>query len=891
MREDAQGDLGAIKCKRCVMAKCSSMVLIAILVSSGLAMVPVVAERAAASAAPIIMTIGLTEAADTFNPFSMMSGTSWMVAWDMYEVLVTRDPTTIEPKPMLAQSWETSPDGKVWTFHLVENSVWHDGVSVTAEDVNWTFNLILKYPDECGLLQGYVKNITKVVALDDYTVEFTTDVPKATMLTMNVPILPKHLWSSVPLNRLGQVSLWDTKYFPNGPVGSGPMILSSYSKTHGDIWMLKWDKYHMDVINVDRVLYKVFTSDATMMSSLFSGTIDIAIDVPITLWNKTINTLGIQGQVADQLDLHHIGFNCAPQSVRDGFTKASDNTETTNKSVRQAVAMAINKTQIVTEILRGLADMGDTLIPPITPYWKYTVPEEEQFKFDPDSARALLEAAGYSDIDSDGVRENVTNGVELSFGFYIPAGYDEDALACQKISDWLADIGIDAPAKIISETTLYQYQYNMQYDMFSWSWWPEFDPSWILSVLTTDQIPDNSGDIAAWSDTFYSNPVYDQLWFEQQTAVDPADRQAIVHEMQRILYNDCPYIVLWYPYALYAYRTDRFENFPDFKAQPGARPGDFFFFFQVTPKGAPPTNEPPVANAGPDITAYQGETVSFTGEATDPNDPIGDLAWSWSFEEPDHSIQTFADRTVSYTFNNLGTVNVTLTVTDPGGLSDTDNMVATVEPVPSNVGWLVGYVDSAGTPIIGAAVSAGEMTRSTNTSGFFNLTLVAGTYVVNVSAAGYANATDNATIAAQSETWMNFTLVLITWTLTGHVYDADTGDSIAGATIKLLSANVSVSSIHTNATGYYEILNIQFGTYTVRASMTGYDTNETTLTVSAPGTIVRDFELAPSAVEDEGGGLSAIAIAGIAAAVIIIIGIAAFALMKRKKSEQPPPAP
>ena len=79
--------------------------------------------------------------------------------------------------------------------------------------------------------------------------------------------------------------------------------------------------------------------------------------------------------------------------------------------------------------------------------------------------------------------------------------------------------------------------------------------------------------------------------------------------------------------------------------------------------------------------------------------------------------------------------------------------------------------------------------------------------------------------------------------------------------------------------------------YTVRASMTGYDTNETTLTVSAPGTIVRDFELAPSAVEDEGGGLSAIAIAGIAAAVIIIIGIAAFALMKRKKSEQPPPAP
>jgi peptide/nickel transport system substrate-binding protein len=889
--EDIQRDLGVSKHRRNVIAKCLSIALLAILISSALMVTPTVSDRAAALAAPIVMTVGLTEAADTFNPFSMMSGTSWIVAWDMYEVLVTRDPTTLKPMPMLGQSWDTSSDGKVWTFHLVENSVWHDGIPVTAEDVNWTFNLIISHPNECGLYQGYVRNITEVFALDDYTVRFTTDVPKATMLTMNVPILPKHLWSSVPLNKLGQVDLWDGKYFPNGPVGSGPMILSSYSRTLGDIWMLKWDRYHMDVINVDKVLYKVFTSEDAMMNSLFSGSIDVAIGIPISLWNTTIDTPGIEGQVADQLDLHHIGFNCAPQSVRDGFSKASTNTETCNTSVRRAVAMAVNKTQIVTEILRGLADKGDTLIPPITPFWKYNVSEEEELKFDPEKAKALLDAAGYRDIDDDGIRENVTSGVELSFGFYYPTGYDADELACQKISKWLTDIGINAPARGISETSLFQYQYNMQYDIFSWSWWPEYDPSWILSVVTTGQIPDDPGDWAAWSDTFYSNPAYDQLWNQQQTAVNLTDRQTIVHEMQRILYHDCPYIILWYPYGLYAYRTDRFENFPDFEAQPGARPGDIFFFFQVTPTGVPPVNEPPIANAGLDVVAYQGETVSFTGDATDPNDAVSTLAWSWAFEEPDHTVQTLSGRTVSYTFNNLGTVNATLTVTDPGGLSDTDSLVVTVEPVPANVGWLVGYVDSAGAPVVGAVITAGNMSRSTDASGFFNLTLVAGTHTVNVSATGYASAMGSATITAQEETWLNFTLAMITLTLKGHVYDADTHDSIAGATVNLLSANVSVSSVRTNATGYYEILHIPFGTYTVRASMTDYETNESTLTVSTPGMLVRDFELTPSA-HGGGEGLSTMAIVGIAAVVIIIAGVAVvFVLTKRRKSAQPPPAP
>jgi hypothetical protein len=360
------------------------------------------------------------------------------------------------------------------------------------------------------------------------------------------------------------------------------------------------------------------------------------MQVPNSLWDTTLTYPNIAGQVANQLDFHELGFNCAPPSIRFGkdaaghplFPKASTNIETCNISVRQAVAMAINKTQILTEVLKGLADKGDTVIPPITPFWKYYVPENEEFKFDPEKAKALLDAAGYRDIDSDGIRENVTSGAELSFKFYYVPGAAEDELAAQKISNWLQDIGISAPANLVTENVLYQIWVNMKYDMFFWSWWPDLDPSFILSVLTTKEIPDDNGDMAAWSDTFYSNPVYDQLFIQQQTTVNLIERQTIVHEMQRIAYHDSPYVVMWYPYALFAYRTDRFTNFPDFKAQPGATPGDIFYYFQVTPIGG---NQPPMFDAplNPTYSPIVNTLQTFQVQVSDVDN---EMLWvNWTF--------------------------------------------------------------------------------------------------------------------------------------------------------------------------------------------------------------------------------------------------------------------
>jgi peptide/nickel transport system substrate-binding protein len=895
MREDIQRYRGPRKHRRNVMSKCLSVALLAVLISSALLVFPM--SSAPVKAAPVVMTVGTTLVPDTFNPFSMMSGTSWTATHFMYERLVTDDPVNRQPVPMLAQSWETSPDGKVWTFHLVHNSIWHDNIPVTAEDVNFTYNLILDNPRECGLYSNYVTNITDVRALDDYTVRFTTDVPKATMLSMWVPILPKHLWSAVPINRLQGVDMWSNVFFPNGPIGSGPMILDSYDRTLGEIRFLKWDKYHMGTINVDEVLFKVFSSEDPMMTALDTGSIDLAMYVPNNLWETTLASDVVDGQVADAFVLNELGINCASPSLKFAtdshgnplFPKASQQTETWNLSVRQAVAMAINKTQLVHDILKDLGDKGDTLIPPITPFWKYNVPENEEWKFNLERANATLDAAGYRDTDGDHIRENASSGARLDFTFYYITGVAADELAADKISKWLLEIGINAPPIPTTETLMYQIAVNMKADMYLWNWWPDPDPSFILSVMTTAEIPADNGDMSAWQDAMYSNPVYDQMFIQQQSAVNLTERQTIVREMQRILYHDCPYVVLWYPYSLFAYRLDRFTNYPDFAAEPGATPDNFWYYFEV---GLIGSNIRPEAEAGPDRTAYLGEVLSFTGSATDMNDPISSLSWKWTFEEPTGTPTTLTGRTVDYTFDHLGTVTVTLNVTDPGGLWDVDTLTVTVIPVPANAGWVVGYVNSSrGVAIAGATVTDGTLLRTTDTSGFYNLTLLPGAYSVNVSAPGHLNATAEVTVVAYETTWLNITLTATAWSLNGHVYDSKTRGAIAGATVKLFLANATVLTQMTNDAGYYEMLDIAFGTYTVRVQMAGYESNETTLTVTTSLSKTQDFDLTPSG-GGGGGGLSTTAIAAIGAvAALVIAGVLAGVLLKRRRAGEPPKEP
>jgi peptide/nickel transport system substrate-binding protein len=626
---------------------------------------------------PTMVTVGMLESPSSLNPFAAILRQDEMVLDLMYDTLVSTDPD-LASGPRLADYWYTNEDMTVWTFVLNDDARWHDGAPVTASDVAFTYNLILDNPGECALYMDYLEGVTEVLAISDHTVELRLSEMRADMLNTPIPILPEHLWSAIPSSALNSVDPFDPTYFPDGPVGSGPLVLDSY---YPDDYLLftRFDMYHMGLVNVDRVLYKIFAAGDSMVNALQAGYIDVAMDVPPLVWDTLLMMPDIDGQKVPSLSIFELGINCASAEWREAFPKASTNLETTNLAVRQAIAMMVDEEAIVDACKGGLAVAGTSLVPTATPFWHYYVPEDEQWEFNVDAAIALLNSAGYSNIDEDWVFENETSGAELDFKFEYRLGHFDEELAAVMIASWLESIGIRAVPLGITESQLFNEWFSCAYDMFIWGWQTEVDPSFILSVMTTDNTPAYPQDYTKWSDCYYTNPVYDQLYLDQLHAVGVDERQAIVHEMQRILYEDSPYVVLWYPCELYAYRTDTFV-YPEMENHPGVTPRTMWFYLELMPAGA---NLPPQdVDAGPDMTVELGTTVSFNGYAYDPDDPLESLEWDWSFMEASGWGNSVEGQNVEFTFFNASIWLVTLTVTDPSGNSAYDTAVVTVPGLP-----------------------------------------------------------------------------------------------------------------------------------------------------------------------------------------------------------------
>jgi len=848
------------------------------------------AVRNAEAAAPLQLIVGIPQTVDNLNPLIGYNNIDYQSYVLQFDFLYHFD-KNFNPIPAAAESWSHSGDGKVWTFNIRHNMTFHDNVTVTAQDVNWTFNLMLNDPNAGALYVDLLKNITDIRALDDYTVRMTSNAPKANMLGLMIPILPRHLWSAIPANKLTSVDLWSSTYFPDGPIGSGPFRLVQYV-TDSFIRYTTFPGYYGGTVHFDELLYKIYVNPQVMLNDLIAGTIDLACSPPKESWANTINKPGISGQVVPQLVLHEMGFNVCPQSLRVGG--ASTNLETLNKSVRMAVAMAIDKTAILENSYFGLGETGDVLVPPGSKTYHYNLTAAEEYKFNIVAAKALLNASGYIDTDSDGIRENSTSGAKLEFNYLYATEYPEDETAATRISIWLSQIGIRAIPQGELESQLFTDWIGMKYDMFMWNWGTDVDPTFILSVMTTGQIPTSHNDWSAWSDCFYSNPYYDQLFQQQQTTVDIPARQQIVYEMQRILYKDAPYVILAYPYGLYAYRNgsgDKFMNWPVMESDAvspfSGTSGGPWFYFQILPRSE--VNLPPAdVSAGVDTIVALNETRSFTGAGYDPDNDT--LTWTWKFSEPNGTSTTLNGQTVSYTFRNLGNVTVNLSVSDGWNPAVYSQIVVTVKLVP-NAGWLVGYVrDTLEVPLVAAQVSASGHVATTNADGYYNMTLSNGTYDVTAVAQGFQTSTVNDVVVVKGQEKMqNFSLGAASSTLRGHVYDAETGKAILDVVVTV-SIGSDVKTAVSNETGAYRILLVPAGTGNVSAAKTGYVTKTTSVQIVAGQEKVLDIELSP--VAKGGKGLSSGAWMAIIVVIIVaVIAIAALLLMRRKKGAEPSPAP
>jgi peptide/nickel transport system substrate-binding protein len=299
--------------------------------------------------------------------------------------------------------------------------------------------------------------------------------------------------------------------------------------------------------SIDEVVFTVFGNQETMTQALKAGEIDYAWGLKPGLFNSLEGEPNIATRAGDGGCWGNIAWNFGGQGP-----KATADPTIHDTAFRQAVSMSIDRQEIVDKVYQGTASIGySILMPGSNGSWVTDIPEELQFNYDPAAANTMLDEAGYTDTDGDGIRNGI-DGENLNLELLVISDVTGSVDTGKLLEGYLADVQIDSFQTTVDTNKAYDLWYTGEWDAYVWDWCPDPDPDFMLSVFTTDQC-------LGWSDGCYSNPEFDRLYELQQTQLDRADRKATIDEMQLMIAEEVPVMVLNYWSDLSAYRTDKFD--------------------------------------------------------------------------------------------------------------------------------------------------------------------------------------------------------------------------------------------------------------------------------------------------------------------------------------------
>ena len=544
-------------------ARARAMRRIMILAASAAMLLPSALPVSAAD--PVVLRVGETQDVTAINPYLATLFSDYEVFTLNYDLLVGYGPDD-EPAPGFASSW--TQDGTTWTFKIDPDLTWSDGTPATSEDARWTLQTVLDVQARDGYVgSGYLDpyltyaGVKAVSAPDPQTLVIETETPNTQILTSYLPILPKHIWEGRKIEE-------DANDPPN--VGTGPYQVTEW-KPGEYVHLVRNEGYWGPRGYADEIFLQYFADEAAMTEALKAGTIDYARNPTSDQWDSLQglpDTVPIKSSTASEANAFtELGFNTYSKPIKNGgaSTKALQ-----DPAFRDALGYAIDKQVLVDQVLGGKGVVGTTHIPPALGGGKWHLDPPNVRTFDIELAKQKLDAAGYV-LDANGKRLD-KEGKPIALRMVVPDTSSTYADSAQFIADWWGQLGIDVPTQPYDADTLVELMLPPEgegpadFDVFIWNWGGDVDPNSLLDILTTSAI-------GASSDSFFSNPRYDELMTLQQGEQDPVKRKAYVDEMQQIVYDQAPYHVLFYDEGLHAYRTDRFGGW---KLQPTADGLPFF---------------------------------------------------------------------------------------------------------------------------------------------------------------------------------------------------------------------------------------------------------------------------------------------------------------------------
>ncbi|MCL4371594.1 MAG: peptide ABC transporter substrate-binding protein [Chloroflexi bacterium] len=459
----------------------------------------------------------------TIDPALVQDATSSEYIVEIFSGLFTLN-DKLEVVPDIAESYDVSPDGLVYTFKLRKDVKFQDGRGVTAQDFKYsmeraadprTESLVADtyLGDIVGVkdkLRGKAKEISGIKVVDDYTLQITIDSPK-------VYFLSKLTYPTAFVVDKNNVEKGGRRW-TNQPNGTGPFKLKEWKRGES-ITLVRNDNFYGGAPKVDQVVYNIAIAGAgTGMTMYENGDIDM-VGVGLADIDRVqdpASELNSQLVRAPSLSIGYVGLNALVPPFDD-------------VKMRQAFAAAIDKQKIVDVVLKGTVQKADGIVPPGMP--EYQNKNLKPIAFDPQRAKQLLAESRYADPSS-----------YPPLTFYVSGEGGASPRTVTAIVEMIKqNLGIDIKIQQTEWATFLQDLSTDQkkYPMFSLGWVADYpDPQNFLDVLFHSNSLDNH--------TGYSNKEVDALLEQARTEKDQAKRMDLYYQAEQKIVGEAGWIPLDY---------------------------------------------------------------------------------------------------------------------------------------------------------------------------------------------------------------------------------------------------------------------------------------------------------------------------------------------------------
>jgi oligopeptide transport system substrate-binding protein len=423
----------------------------------------------------------------------------------------------LQVKPDIAQSWDKTADGKIYTFHLRQDAKFQDGKPVTAADFKYSWERALNPATQSltagtylndivgagDILSGNTTQLNGVKVLNDYTLEVNINTP--------IPyFLDKMAYPTafvVDRTNIQAGSNWWQQ-----PNGTGPFKLKQWQADQLLI-LERNDNYYGEKAKLSQVVFKLYSGGSMQLYQ--TGDVDVAYigAAYMGLVTDPTNTVSKELAVFPELSFSYLGFNTTKPPFDD-------------VKVRQAFSYAVDKNRVLTLSVNNIVSVANGILPPGMPGYNVNL---QGFTFDAEKAKQLIAESKYGDVSN-------LPPIILTTGGW---GNGISGLVGGIIEEWRRNLGVEVTIRQL-EPEVYSYMLNQEKDeIYEFGWIADYpDPQDFLDVLFHTGNQNNIGG--------YSNTQLDSLLEQAATEPDSTTRFKMYQDAEQIIIRDAAVLPLYF---------------------------------------------------------------------------------------------------------------------------------------------------------------------------------------------------------------------------------------------------------------------------------------------------------------------------------------------------------